>query len=67
MIAKNPELDHLHEVASKRLEEMKIAKQTLVDLKHAAKKPKRREKVEVIMEESNEQESSAPAVEANWI
>lgn len=56
--AKNSELEHLHEVASKRLEELKLAKQTLVDLKHTNKKQKRRDKVEVIMEET--EQNSAP-------
>lgn len=68
--AKNPELDHLHEVASKRLEEMKLAKQTLVDLRHSNKKKttKRREKVEVVMEEDNVVENDvkqSAALEAN--
>ena len=59
-------MDRLHEIASKRLEEMKIAKQTLVELKHANKKPtKRREKVEVIMEENIATEQNNAALEEN--
>lgn len=57
--AKNEELDRLHEIASKRLSEMKLAKQTLVELKSDNRKHKRREKVEVIMEENaNEQQNA---------
>lgn len=57
--AKNEELDRLHEIASRRLSEMKLAKQTLVELKSENRKQKRREKVEVIMEENaNEQQNA---------
>ncbi len=51
--AKNPELDRLHEAATKRLEELKQNKQTLVELKKTKNPSKRRDKVEVIMEESD--------------
>ena len=56
ILAKNPELDRLHEAASRRLEELKLNKQTLTGVKKTNKKSlKKREKVEVIMEEDDQQ------------
>jgi hypothetical protein len=46
----------LHEAASRRLEELKLNKQTLTGMKKTNKKSlKKREKVEVIMEEDDQQ------------
>ena len=56
ILAKNPELDRLHEAASRRLEELKLNKQTLTGVKKTNKNSlKKREKVEVIMEEDDQQ------------
>ena len=54
--AKNAQLEHLHEVACQRLEEIKITKRSLVELKKS-KRPKR-SKVEVTMEEDTEETST---------
>ena len=59
--AKNPEMDCLHEAASKRLEALKISKQSMIHLKKS-KSLKRRLKVEVTMEQSDEQAAEAPSV-----
>ena len=46
----------MHEAASRRLEELKLNKQTLTGMKKTNKKSlKKREKVEVIMEEDDQQ------------
>lgn len=58
MKAKNADLENLHEIATKRLEEIKLAKQTLVDLK-TSKKRKGRGKVEVTMEETTSEQNNA--------
>jgi hypothetical protein len=60
-------LDRLHEAATKRLEELKQNKQTLVELKKTKKPSKRRDKVEVIMEENDliEQNNSELIAEEN--
>jgi hypothetical protein len=53
----------LHEAASRRLEELKLNKQTLTGLKKTNKKSlKKREKVEITMEE-DEQEQVANKTE----
>ena len=59
--AKNPELDRLHEAASRRLESLKLNKQTLTNLKSPKKiKSNRiREKVTVTMEEEEQSVSLA--------
>ena len=64
--AKNTELENLHDTASKRLEELKIAKQTLVELKNTNKRSKKREKVEIIMEDT-EKEKDVCFLEENWV
>ena len=60
-------MDRLHEAATKRLEELKQNKQTLVELKKTKKPSKRRDKVEVIMEENDliEQNNSELIAEEN--
>lgn len=60
--AKNPELEHLHEVASRRLEELKLSKESMVHLRKS-KALKRREKVEVTMEESADEEQAVQTTE----
>jgi len=55
LTAKNPELETLHEVASRRLEELKQAKESRVLLRRAKEKKERRERVEVTMEEDAEE------------
>ena len=52
--AKNPELENLHQAATKRLEELKLQKQTLFDLKKTKRVSKKRDKVEVIMQETEQ-------------
>lgn len=52
--AKNPELENLHQAATKRLEELKLQKQTLFDLKKTKRVLKKRDKVEVIMQETEQ-------------
>lgn len=56
--AKNPELDRLHEAASKRLEELKISKETMTQLKKKMNPMKKRAKVDVTMENDDEQEAA---------
>jgi hypothetical protein len=48
-------LETLHEVASRRLEELKQAKESRVLLRRAKEKKERRERVEVTMEEDAEE------------
>jgi hypothetical protein len=52
--AKNPDLENLHQAATKRLEELKLQKQTLFDLKKTKRVLKKRDKVEVIMQETEQ-------------
>ncbi len=54
--AKNPELERLHEAASRRLEELKITKQNLIHLKKSKRKD--RGKVIITDEQTEENEES---------
>ena len=51
IVAVNPDLERVHEAATKRLEALKLSKQTLTGIRKQKKRAPR-EKVEVIMEES---------------
>lgn len=64
-IAVNPHLEKVHEAASKRLEELKLSKQTMVDLNKAKKKKTKRDKVEIIMEEDDESNKQELVAEEN--
>jgi hypothetical protein len=56
----------MHEAASRRLEEMKLSKQTMVDLDKAKnKKIKRRPPVEVIMEDNESENNKELVAEEN--
>lgn len=59
--AKNPELENLHQAATKRLEELKLQKQTLFDLNKKKRVSKHREKVEVIMHENKQNDAELVA------
>lgn len=58
MLAVNPELDEIHELAKQRLEDLKASKEKLVALNKNKKASKKREKVEVVMEETSEQNAA---------
>jgi 3-deoxy-D-arabino-heptulosonate 7-phosphate (DAHP) synthase len=57
----------MHEAASRRLEEMKLSKQTTVDISKAAnrKKKVRRDRVEVTMEEDIAENNKQLVAEEN--
>ena len=54
----NPHLDKMHEAASRRLEEMKISKQTMVELDKAKNRKKRRRDPVIVTWEDNESENN---------
>ncbi|RMZ95633.1 putative ribosome biogenesis RLP24 [Brachionus plicatilis] len=56
--AVNPDLDEIHELAKQRLEDLKVGKEKLVALRKSKKIGKKREKVEVVMEETSEQNTA---------
>ena len=63
--AVNPMLDKVHEAASKRLADMKLSKQTIVELNQAKNRKARRERVEVTMEEEANNAQEVAAAEEN--
>ncbi len=66
-LAKNPELDRLHEAASIRLEQLKLRKETLAGIRRTGMPKKsqirKREKVEVTLEEEQEAPSKTHLTE----
>ena len=65
-LAKNPELERLHEAASRRLADLRFGKQTLTQLRKSKRpltgKGKERGKVEVTMEENVVEQNNAELV-----
>ena len=65
-VAKNPELERLHDAASRRLADLRMSKQTLTQLKKSKRPMKKREKVDVIDENIAEQNNAELIAEENW-